>query len=104
MEIVEYIARLKHDRGRVTITTWAASHEAARRIICKVERCPESAIVSVRPRYPRYGEKRDYPKIELHRGGAYVSTTTWARTCKEAVARYAETHPGAAPVRANFKR
>lgn len=103
MEIVEYVVRVRHDRGRATITTWAKDADTARELVRRSERCPDSAIISARPRFPRYGDKRDYPPIELWRPGEYVATTTWARTCKEAVARYAEAHPGAAPVRANFK-
>ena len=33
-----------------------------------------------------YGDKRDYRKIDLFYGGAYICSTTWARTCKEAKA------------------
>ena len=46
-----------------------------------------------------YGDKRDYPKIEIWRkyptgGGARCEcVTTWARTCKEAKARFLEAHP-----------
>jgi hypothetical protein len=49
-------------------------------------------------RYGRaYGDKRDYPKIELYVGGKYVATTTWARTVNEAKAKYIEGHPGVDP-------
>lgn len=49
----------------------------------------------------RYGERRDYPKIEIWRkypgpastGWTCEGVTTWARTCKEAKARFLETHP-----------
>ena len=44
-----------------------------------------------------YGTYRDYPKIHIYVGahGAhgvwnYVTSTTWARTCKEARAIYAD--------------
>lgn len=32
-----------------------------------------------------YGNKRNYPKIDLFYLGDYYATTTWAKTCKEAV-------------------
>lgn len=35
-----------------------------------------------------YGDKRDYPKIDIYVHGKYACSTTWARTCKEAVDRY----------------
>src|SRR5208282_75208 len=35
-------------------------------------------------RHPAYGDKRDYPKIEIFVDGKYVATTTWARTIKQA--------------------
>lgn len=38
--------------------------------------------------HPAYGEKRDYPKIDLYIGGKYACSTTWARTLKEAVAHF----------------
>ena len=41
-----------------------------------------------------YGTHRDYPKIHIYVGGHgvwnYVASTTWARTCKEARATYAD--------------
>lgn len=40
-----------------------------------------------------YGDKRDFPKIDLYtrqpEGFVYVACTTWARTCREARERYA---------------
>ena len=33
-----------------------------------------------------YGDKRDYRKIDLSYDGAYICSTTWGRTCKEAKA------------------
>lgn len=48
-----------------------------------------------------YGDKRDYPKIDLYLRGAtkhertnYLCSTTWARTCKEAVQKYKESREG----------
>ena len=40
-----------------------------------------------------YGDKRDFPKIDISVDGEYVATTTWARTCREAVERFNEAHP-----------
>ena len=41
-----------------------------------------------------YGTYRDYPKIHIYVGAGggwdYVASTTWARTCKEARAIYAD--------------
>ena len=41
-------------------------------------------------RIPKYGEKRDYRKVDIFRYRAdglwhYACSTTWARTCREAV-------------------
>lgn len=32
-----------------------------------------------------YGDKRDYPKIDIYYMGQYQASTTWAKTCKEAI-------------------
>lgn len=40
-----------------------------------------------------YGDKRDYPKIEIFVNGEYKATTTWAKTVEEALTRYKEAHP-----------
>lgn len=34
-----------------------------------------------------YGDKRDYPKIDVYVNGVYRGSTTWAKTCKEAKER-----------------
>lgn len=47
-----------------------------------------------------YGDKRDYPKIDIFENGKYVATTTWAKTCKEAEEKYKEKHPDAKNVKA----
>lgn len=50
----------------------------------------------LRRRYGRstsYGDKRDYPKIELYYDGEYKGTTTWARTCREAKEKFIQAHP-----------
>jgi hypothetical protein len=31
-----------------------------------------------------YGNKRDYPKINIYRHGVYLCSTTWAKNCREA--------------------
>lgn len=40
-----------------------------------------------------YGTFNDYPKIDIfcRATGAYLCSTTWARTCKEALFQYADT-------------
>jgi hypothetical protein len=35
-----------------------------------------------------YGDKRDYRRIEIYVNGEYKGTTTWSKTCKEAIDRY----------------
>jgi hypothetical protein len=40
-----------------------------------------------------YGDKRDYPKIEIFVDGLYRATTSWAKTCREAVEHYRTNHP-----------
>lgn len=40
-----------------------------------------------------YGDKRDYPKIDIYWRGLYRGTTTWAKTCKEAKQRFFDKHP-----------
>lgn len=54
-----------------------------------------------------YGDKRNYPKIHVYTRIAktwhYAGTTTWAKTCKEAVAQFYVSHPEEqADVKANF--
>jgi len=51
-----------------------------------------------------YGDKRNYPKIDIFEDGEYVATTTWAKTCKEAEERYKEEHPKAKNVKARKQR
>lgn len=38
----------------------------------------------------RYGDKRNYRKIDIFVNGKYECSTTWSRTCKEAVEKYLE--------------
>lgn len=48
-----------------------------------------------------YGDKRDYPKIEIwlkypgpaSTGSRYYGATTWAKTCKEAKAQFIKANP-----------
>lgn len=49
-----------------------------------------------------HGEKRDYPKINIFVGGKYYASTTWAKTCKDAVEIYRKSHSTLAKVTANF--
>lgn len=35
-----------------------------------------------------YGDKRDYPKIDIFLDGKYEGTTTWSRTCADAKEKY----------------
>ena len=54
-----------------------------------------------------YGDKRDYPKIHVYTRIAktwhYAGTTTWAKTCKEAVTEFYRINPDEqADVKANF--
>ncbi len=41
-----------------------------------------------------YGDKTDYPKIDVFVDGKYAISTTWVPTCREAVERYLERYPG----------
>lgn len=41
----------------------------------------------------KYGDKRDYPKINLFEDGEYIGSTTWSKTCKDAIAR-CKSYPG----------
>lgn len=38
----------------------------------------------------KYGDKRDYPKIDIYLNGKYVCSTTWSKTLKDAVRVYAD--------------
>jgi len=35
-----------------------------------------------------YGDKRDYKKIDIFINNKYECSTTWAKTCKEAITKY----------------
>ena len=55
-------------------------------------------------RDPKYGDKRDYPKIEIFVDGDYRATTTWARTLDEARRKFAEaTGTPLHQIRAHYK-
>lgn len=44
----KHIFTIKHDSGKVKITTWGySSIEKATAFICKLERCPRRAILKV---------------------------------------------------------
>lgn len=44
-----------------------------------------------------YGDKRDYPKIEIYWRGDYKASTSWAKTCKEAKSRFLMAHTNLDP-------
>lgn len=35
-----------------------------------------------------YGDRRDYPKIEIIVDGKYFATTTWSKTCRQAKSEF----------------
>lgn len=39
----------------------------------------------------KYGDKRDYKKIDIYYKGEYKGSTTWSKTCKQAKEIYCET-------------
>ena len=41
----------------------------------------------------KYGDKRDYKKIDIYVEGVYKCSTTWSRTCADAIDRYYDRHP-----------
>jgi hypothetical protein len=53
-----------------------------------------------------YGDRRDYPKIDLFVNGEYVASTTWASNIKEAIQKYEEKNPGpwAGEVKAQYDK
>jgi hypothetical protein len=53
-----------------------------------------------------YGDKRNFPKIEIFVDGEYKATTTWAKTCKEAKEKFLEQNPNisASQVKCSFKK
>jgi hypothetical protein len=53
-----------------------------------------------------YGDKRDFPKIEIFVDGKYKATTTWAKNCKEAKEKFLEQNPdiSESQVRCSFKK
>ncbi|HSA34162.1 MAG TPA: hypothetical protein P5077_10585 [bacterium] len=53
------IFTLKHDRGRFRLATVARDLQAAIRIICAAENCPESAIIAIKKTTPK---KRRTPR------------------------------------------
>lgn len=38
----------------------------------------------------KYGDKRDYKKIDIFVDNEYVCSTTWCETCKDAIKHYKE--------------
>src|SRR5208282_4989262 len=53
-----------------------------------------------------YGDRRDFPKIDIFVSGKYVVSTTWASNIKEAIQKYEEKNPGlwAGEVKAQYDR
>lgn len=73
-------------------TFWMTAAEADAE--CQRNEQFRAAIRAHKPKTPpNYGDKRDYRKIDIFVYGRYVCSTTWARTCREAIARYIERHP-----------
>ena len=53
----------------------------------------------------KHGDKRDYPKIDIYVDGTYDGSTTWCKTCKEAVQRYRDKFGEyESKVKANFSK
>jgi hypothetical protein len=48
MDIREYIVRLKHDKGFVSLRIAATSTDKAIELVCQIEKAPFSAVRSVR--------------------------------------------------------
>lgn len=44
----------------------------------------ESLKNKIAKKIPKYGDKRDYPKIDVYVNGVYKHSTNWARNLKEA--------------------
>jgi len=42
-----YKLTVKHDNGKVTFKTSASDEQAARKIVCNAENCPDCAIIKV---------------------------------------------------------
>lgn len=44
-----------------------------------------------------YGDKRDYPKIDIYvkvgKESIYLATTTWSKTCQQACDMYRKNNP-----------
>jgi len=51
-----------------------------------------------------YGDKRDYPKIDIYAQGIYQCSTTWAKSCKEARERYKSPTGGTAKITAHYSK
>jgi hypothetical protein len=53
-----------------------------------------------------YGDRRDFPKIDIFVSGKYVASTTWASNIKEAIQKYEEKNPGpwAGEVKAQYDK
>ena len=54
-----------------------------------------------------YGDKRDYPKIDIYVNGRFLGCTTWAATCREAIREVSKKRnlvPEGAKVTARFAK
>lgn len=47
-----YAVHTRHDKGEITIFTYAMSAESAKQAVCSAERCPPSSVLSVERRAP----------------------------------------------------
>lgn len=93
-------------RAKLDAAVKAELKSAEREIAGEEERHPtkpRKASKNGARRQMAYGDKRDYPKIDLYADGQYAGTTTWSRTLREAKARYVDKNPGARRVTAQFQ-
>lgn len=51
-----------------------------------------------------YGDKRDYPKINIYNSIGYLASTNWAKSCKEAVEKYNEAKGGKIATYAHYDK
>ena len=48
--------------------------------------------------------KNDYPKIDIYVNNTYYCSTTWAKTCKEAIQIYKNCHNNIGKISAHFSK
>lgn len=51
-----------------------------------------------------YGDKVDFNKINIFVDGQYYCSTTWAKTCKEAISIYRRSHSTMGKVTARYAK